>query len=61
MSHLTTPSGDNTPEYVAYLLLLDVALHEGKNIKGSPGNADKNYILETYKESLRAVKLLKPI
>ena len=52
--------GENSPEYVAYRLMSDVAHVENKvlfaNPTGSSTSADREWILNTYAECLRAVK-----
>ena len=51
---------ENSPEYVAYRLLLHVADLENKTLHGSPSKdrtiADRKWMLDTYAECLRAVK-----
>ena len=50
--------GENSPEYVAYRLLKNVARAEGKILTAMAGDsraADRDYILDTYAECLRAV------
>jgi hypothetical protein len=55
--------GENSPEYVAYRLMLDIAEAEGKRFsKPAPGYggssqvADRDWILNTYRQCLRAVR-----
>ena len=50
--------GENSPEYVAYRLLRDIAGVEEKS-KGpayTMANADRKWILDTYAECLHTVK-----
>lgn len=50
--------GENSPEYVAYRLLSDIAAVEGQQLAGhaSRGNKPpKKWILDTYAECLDAV------
>ena len=50
--------GENSPEYVAYLLLKEVTRAEGKKIGGlstDPG-VTRQYLLDTYAECLEAVR-----
>jgi len=47
-------SKENSPEYVAYRLLRDIMMAEGKSL--IPGSAEKTYILDTYAEALAAVR-----
>jgi len=42
-------------EAVAYALLHGIALHEGKAAPGGALKADKEWVLRTYQECLRAV------
>ncbi len=52
--------GENSPEYVAYRLLQNVAAVERKVFHSSPGErneiADRKWILDTYAECLYATK-----
>jgi hypothetical protein len=48
--------GENTPEYVAYLLLMDVARNEGQMINLPGATVPKDYILDTYAECLATVR-----
>ncbi|WP_157973426.1 hypothetical protein [Blastomonas sp. UPD001] len=48
--------GENTPEYVAHRLMLDIASAEGISIRGTKPNASREWILETYMLCLRAVQ-----
>ena len=52
---------DSTPESIAYRLLIMVADLENKTLHGNPAkertNADRQWILDTYADCLRAVKL----
>ena len=55
--------GENSPEYVAYQLMLDIAECEGKRFsKPAPGYGsgisvvDRDWILNTYRQCLRAVR-----
>ena len=61
MAELTTDhAADESPENVAYRLLLMVADLESKTLHGNPSKdrtiADRKWILDTYAECLRAVK-----
>lgn len=51
--------GENSPERIAYRLLEDVARVEGRSLFAltgqDPDAADRDYILDTYSECLRAV------
>ena len=51
---------DESPESVAYRLMLLVADLESRTLHGNPAkdrtNADRQWILDTYAECLRAVK-----
>ena len=42
-------------EAVAYALLLSIAQHEGKTTPGGALKAEKEWVLRTYQECLRAV------
>ena len=57
--------GENSSEYVAYRLMLDIAEAEGKRFSkpvpgyggsGSSQVADRDWILNTYRQCLRAVR-----
>jgi hypothetical protein len=51
-------TGENSPEYVAYRLLVDIARTEGKPLSGpAAGKADRKWILDTYAECLSAVRI----
>jgi hypothetical protein len=48
--------GENSPEHVAYRLFKDIAEVESRQLFSHGDNpADREYILETYRECLRAV------
>jgi hypothetical protein len=49
---------DNSPEYVAYRLMLDIAKIEKKALTPSAScqTADRKWVLETYAECLRIVR-----
>lgn len=51
--------GENSPEEVAYRLMDNIADVEQKVLHGNPGSgatsADRQWILDTYAECLRAV------
>lgn len=47
--------GENSPEQVAFKLLIEIAKAEGKK-PFSVIEADREYILDTYAEALKAVK-----
>ena len=51
--------GENSPEHMAYRLLKDIALVEGKSFHRNPTGdhetAERKWILDTYAECLRAV------
>lgn len=51
---------ENTPEHVAYTLMRDIALVEGKHIlqlgSTSADIADRQWLLSTYSECLAVVK-----
>jgi hypothetical protein len=54
-------NGENSPEYVAYRLLLNVAFVEDKKIAisglGSGSDkADRKWLLDTYAECLKTVR-----
>jgi hypothetical protein len=51
--------GDNA-EAVAYALLLGIATREGRDIVEGVVKGDKPWLLSTYQECLRAVKLMPP-
>jgi hypothetical protein len=57
----TSLSGDNSPEYVAYRLMIDIARVEKKALGASASCqiADRKWILDTYAECLRAVRSTK--
>lgn len=49
--------GDNSPEYVAYLLFQVLADVESKELRrGYPNTADRNWVLDTYAECLDVVR-----
>jgi hypothetical protein len=48
--------GENSPEYVAYKLLLHVADAEKKHFAGLHPTADRKWILDTYAECLDTVQ-----
>jgi hypothetical protein len=50
--------GDNSPEYVAYRLMLDIAKVEKKALTPSAScqTADRKWVLDTYAECLRTVR-----
>ena len=50
--------GDNSPEYVAYRLMLDIAKVEKKALTPSASCqiADRKWVLDTYAECLRIVR-----
>jgi hypothetical protein len=56
----TEHPGDESPESIAYRLLVLIADLESKTLHGNPAkertNADRHWILDTYAECLRAVK-----
>lgn len=57
----TEALGPHTPEAVAYQLFVTIAVVEGKKLgsatqSGDRDHADRAYILDTYKECLKAVK-----
>jgi hypothetical protein len=52
----TVHIGENSPEYVAYLLLMDVARNEGQLISLAGSTVPKDYILDTYAECLATVR-----
>lgn len=49
--------GENSPEHVAFKLLVEVAAAEGKNLYHGPGGAkpDRAWLLDTYRQCRRAV------
>lgn len=51
---------DSTPESIAYRLLVLIADLESKTLHGNPSkertNADRQWILDTYADCLRAVR-----
>ena len=50
--------GDNSPEYVAYRLMFDIAKVEKKALTPSAScqTADRRWVLDTYAECLRIVR-----
>ena len=51
--------GENSPEFVAVILLRTVASNEGKSLFGHGGDgasADRKWLLDTYAECLQAVR-----
>jgi hypothetical protein len=55
----TVHMGENSPEYIAYLLLTTLASNEQKSLHGGPSGpakADRKWLLDTYAECLRAVQ-----
>jgi hypothetical protein len=58
-SQASAIASENTPEYVAYLLLGHVAAIEGFVLPLGPGNEkapkDRKWLLDAYAECLRAV------
>lgn len=56
-TNTTVHIGENSPEQVAYKLLVDVIKAEGKSTYHGEGNAvDRAYLLTTYEECLHVVK-----
>jgi hypothetical protein len=54
--------GENSPEYVAYRLLLDIMSAENKSIHGDgQKRADRDYILTTYQQCRRVVSGMDPL
>ena len=51
---------EGSPEEIAYRLLLTIASNEEKTLRdspgGSPANADRKWLLDTYKECLKVTK-----
>jgi len=58
MTDATLHIGDNSPEYVAYRLMLDIAKVEKKALTPSAScqTADRKWVLDTYAECLRIVR-----
>jgi hypothetical protein len=55
---MTVQLQGDTAEVVAYFLLLGIAESEGKGVQqGSIISADKDWLLMTYQDCLRAVRL----
>jgi hypothetical protein len=50
--------GENSPEKVAYDLMRNIAINEGRSFNGpgSPNLADRKWILDTYAECLLAIR-----
>jgi hypothetical protein len=51
--------GENSPEQVAYKLVMAIAANEGKSLSNTPvskAEADRVWLLDTYAECLQAVK-----
>jgi hypothetical protein len=48
-------AGENSPEYVAYLLMKDIAKIENKHFV--VGDTDRKWVLDTYAECLLAIRL----
>lgn len=49
--------GDNSPEYVAFMLFKILADIESKELRrGYPNTADRNWVLDTYAECLDVVR-----
>lgn len=48
--------GENSPEAIAFKLLHDIAYAEGKTDVNGRIDADREYILSTFKEALSAMK-----
>jgi hypothetical protein len=49
--------GENSPEEVAYKLVVIIAQHEGKQLHTTPtrqATADRKWLLDTYAECLQA-------
>lgn len=57
---ITEHPTDESPENVAYRLLVLIADLESKTLHGNPAkdrtNADRQWILDTYAECLRAIR-----
>ncbi|MDQ7251331.1 hypothetical protein [Dongia sedimenti] len=57
---VTDHAADESPENVAYRLLVLIADLENKTLHGNPSkdrtNADRQWILDTYAECLRAIR-----
>ena len=60
MDNAAVHATDNSAEAIAYRLLHDIAMVEGRIFDRVPQNArspaDRKWILDTYRECLRAVK-----
>jgi len=53
--------GENSPEYVAYRLLLDVMSAEDTSLHaGGSKRANREYLLTTYRQCLRTVRGIDP-
>ncbi len=53
----TVHIGENSPEQVAYKLLLSIAVHEDKGVSaGLIHRADRKWLLDTYAECLESVQ-----
>ena len=52
--------GENSPEHVAYQLMLQISFVEGKVLHGKPGGkketASRQWILDTFSECMIAVR-----
>lgn len=48
--------GENTPEQVAYRLLVDIANMESKNFSGGEHCAGRKWLLDTYAECVSTVR-----
>lgn len=53
--------GENSPEYIAYRLMLNIASCEERTLHSGAKAADREYILTTYQQCLRAVKGFDPM
>ena len=60
MAGETIHIGENSPEHIAWKLFHDVAAVEGKALHRNPGPnqepANRQWILDTYAECIRAVR-----
>lgn len=62
MSDTTVHIGENSPEYVAYKLMLDIMTAEKTSFHGMGDDkqATRDYILTTYRQCYRAARGMDP-
>ena len=61
MADTVVHMGENSPEYVAYKLLVDIANVENKTLHRGNEAATREYILTTYAQCFRVVRGLDPV